>query len=337
MADRYWVGGSAVWNTTNTSVWSTSSGGSSGASVPTSSDNVFFDQPAVPPAPNISVSVSPGAVCANITVSAGTHTFQSTAPTIYGNVNLISSTIWNLNFTFGGTGSYTLTTNGVSGKNLLLSSACTVTLGSALTLTSGFTYLPSGSTFNTNGYSLSCGYIQFAAGDSGTINFGSSLVTVATLASTSLQNVTMTSSPGAVLSITTPTANPVIKPKSGNYMPALRFSGSGLVTIDNSCTYQDISSSYVGAKTFKFTAGTTNTFVAFNLRGTSGNLYTITSSSTSAATLKKAGKWYMGTNSTDSGNNTDLTFSGGSGIDYLNVSYITGVSVGTDTGWFFLR
>ena len=332
MANRYWVGGSATWNTTNTSVWSASSGGTIGASVPTSSDNVFFDQSG-----SRVVNVSPGAVCANITVSAGTHTFQSTAPTIYGNVNLISSTIWNLNFTFGGTGSYTLTTNGVSGKNLLLSSACTVTLGSALTLTGAFTYLPSGSIFNTNGYSLSCGNFQFAAGDSGTINFGSSLVTVVTLTSTALQNVTMTSSPGAVLSITTPIGNPVIKPKSGNYMPALRFSGSGLVTIDNSCTYQDISSSYVGAKTFKFTAGTTNTFIGFSLRGTAGQLYTITSTTTSAASLKKAGTWYMGANSINSGNNTNLTFSNGSGIDYLDVSYITGVSVGSGSSWFFLR
>jgi hypothetical protein len=35
----------------------------------------------------------------------------------------------------------------------------------------------------------------------------------------------------------------------------------------------------------------------------------------------------MGANSTNSGNNTNLTFSDGSGIDYLNVSYITGTAV----------
>ena len=44
-------------------------------------------------------------------------------------------------------------------------------------------------------------------------------------------------------------------------------------------------------------------------------------------TLNKAGTWYMGANSTDSGNNTGLTFAAGSGIDYLNVSYITGTAV----------
>ena len=43
MANRYWVGGSGAWDNTNTTNWSASSGGSGGASVPTSTDNVFFD------------------------------------------------------------------------------------------------------------------------------------------------------------------------------------------------------------------------------------------------------------------------------------------------------
>lgn len=43
MANRYWVGGSGTWNSTNVTNWSTTSGGSGGASVPTSADSVFFD------------------------------------------------------------------------------------------------------------------------------------------------------------------------------------------------------------------------------------------------------------------------------------------------------
>ena len=43
MADRYWVGGAGTWDNTGTARWSTSSGGASGASAPTSADNVFFD------------------------------------------------------------------------------------------------------------------------------------------------------------------------------------------------------------------------------------------------------------------------------------------------------
>ena len=41
MADRYWVGGSGTWS--STTKWSATSGGASGASVPTTADNVIFD------------------------------------------------------------------------------------------------------------------------------------------------------------------------------------------------------------------------------------------------------------------------------------------------------
>lgn len=43
MADRYWVGGSGTWDASSTTNWSTSSGGTGGATAPTSVDNVFFD------------------------------------------------------------------------------------------------------------------------------------------------------------------------------------------------------------------------------------------------------------------------------------------------------
>lgn len=43
MANRYWVGGTGTWNSSNTTNWSATSGGAGGASVPTSVDDVFFD------------------------------------------------------------------------------------------------------------------------------------------------------------------------------------------------------------------------------------------------------------------------------------------------------
>jgi len=41
--NRYWVGGTGTWNSSDTTHWSTTSGGSGGASVPTYLNNVFFD------------------------------------------------------------------------------------------------------------------------------------------------------------------------------------------------------------------------------------------------------------------------------------------------------
>jgi hypothetical protein len=63
VADRYWVGGSGSWN--STTKWSTTSGGSSGASVPTASDNVFFD--ANSGTAHYTVTVTDNATCANLT------------------------------------------------------------------------------------------------------------------------------------------------------------------------------------------------------------------------------------------------------------------------------
>ena len=76
MADRYWVGGSGAWNATSTTNWSATSGGAGGASVPTSADNVFFDQ-----AGTYTVTIGNSSQinqtmnCANLTVSTGTVTF----------------------------------------------------------------------------------------------------------------------------------------------------------------------------------------------------------------------------------------------------------------------
>lgn len=43
MANRYWVGGTADWDATAGSKWSTSSGGAGGAAVPAAGDRVWFD------------------------------------------------------------------------------------------------------------------------------------------------------------------------------------------------------------------------------------------------------------------------------------------------------
>ena len=42
-ANRYWVGGTDSWDATPGLKWSTISGGTGGAAVPTSTDDVFFD------------------------------------------------------------------------------------------------------------------------------------------------------------------------------------------------------------------------------------------------------------------------------------------------------
>jgi hypothetical protein len=323
MANRYWVGGTATWDASTTSVWSATSGGAGGASVPTSSDNVFFDQ-----AGTYTVTVGANFTpCANLTVSATTYTFQSNSIQAFGSITLASGTVWGLSYTFGGTGSYTLTTNGVSGSQLYCLSGATITLGSALTLTSGMVNFSGYSTLNTNGYSLTSPSIGNSL-STANFNFGTSAITATAGGSTTrFTFASVTCSQGSTFTFSI-TGTPAITFYTGtnNRFPALIFgNSSGTVTIiGTNCIFQNISSTYVGAKTFQFFG--THTFEDFGLSGTSGNLYTITSYTGSPVTLKKSGTWYVGANSTDSGNNTGLTFTSGGSIDYLNLSYITGVS-----------
>ena len=66
-ADRYWVGGSGNWN--NSLNWSATSGGQGGASVPTSSDNVFFDNLSFNSLSQV-VIINSTAYCNNISVAS---------------------------------------------------------------------------------------------------------------------------------------------------------------------------------------------------------------------------------------------------------------------------
>jgi hypothetical protein len=64
MADRYWVGGTGSWN--STAKWSTTSGGASGASVPTATDNAIFDANSAT-SNSYTVTIAAGQTCADLT------------------------------------------------------------------------------------------------------------------------------------------------------------------------------------------------------------------------------------------------------------------------------
>jgi hypothetical protein len=115
MADRYWAVGTGNWD--STANWSASPTLTpTGASVPTSADNVFFTSTAA-----YTVTLTSGAAssCANFTVSAGTVTITiSTASlSIYGNYSVVAATVWTNatgSVNFSGSGTQTITTNGTN-------------------------------------------------------------------------------------------------------------------------------------------------------------------------------------------------------------------------------
>jgi hypothetical protein len=183
MANRYWVGGAGTWDTTSTTHWSAASGGASGASVPTATDSVFFDQTGT-----YQVTCTGALTCNDITVSAGTVTFATgTSPTfaISGSMSLIAGTVWSTagSITFNATTTgKTITTNGVS-----LSGAITFngvggvwTLGSALNNGTNAITITNGTfdTSSTGNYSVTAGGISSSNSNTRTINLNASTVTL---------------------------------------------------------------------------------------------------------------------------------------------------------------
>lgn len=177
MADRYWVGGTGTWNTTSTTNWSATSGGGSGASVPTVADSVFFDQ-----AGTYTVTMTGALACLDITVSAGTVTFATgTSPTLQvrGSMSLLAGTVWSSSsiITFSSTTTgRTVTTNGTSLPQINFSgSGGEYTLGSALTSTSSVTVAVGG--FITGGYNVTATQFSSAGVSTRSVSFGSSTIT----------------------------------------------------------------------------------------------------------------------------------------------------------------
>ena len=193
MADRYWVGGSGTWNTTNTGNWAASSGGASGASAPTAADNVFFDSNSNVGTGAFTVTVS-AAVCNDFTVGsptaldgAMTLAIGASTLTVSGSwtnpaTNFsVSASSGTITFNATTTGK-TLTTNGVNvGANLTFNGVSGAwTLGSAL-LTDLVITLTNG-TFDTSASNYSVTASSFSSNNSNvrTINLNSSTITLNT-------------------------------------------------------------------------------------------------------------------------------------------------------------
>ena len=184
MADRYWVGGAGTWNTTSTTNWSASSGGASGASVPTTADNVFFDQ-----AGTYTVTCTGALACLDITVSAGTVTFANgTSPsfTISGSLFFVAGTVWsttgNILFNATTTGK-TITPNGATFSPLNFTFNGVGggwTLGSALTTSSSTTIYLTAGTLDTSasGYAITANAFNSSSTSTRVLNLNSSIITL---------------------------------------------------------------------------------------------------------------------------------------------------------------
>ncbi len=167
MADRYWVGGTNTWDTTAGTKWSTTSGGSGGAAVPTSSDNVFFDTNSG----ICTVTVNTTKVCNNITASGGVVTLTGGTISASGSVDLsglVDLTLTTISM-IAGSGSNVKIGGSSTGTNLTINTSPTSVIisvnGDLGTVTApiGSITLTNGS-LNQNGHDIFCQNIALGSG-----------------------------------------------------------------------------------------------------------------------------------------------------------------------------
>jgi hypothetical protein len=341
MADRYWVLGTGTWDATNTVNWSASSGGAGGASVPTASDNVFFDANSNVGVTAFTVTMANSPrVCNDFTASGldGTITLAGTgiALTVSGSLtftNFIRSYTGATTFNATTTGK-TVTTGGINfgssrvifngvGGGWSLGSALTGTtleLGNGTLNLAGYTATFStrfGTLAGTKNLTFNGGTLVCSGGIAGAVN-NNNPTNFTTTAGTGTGTISMTGAGGKSF-----------VGGGSTFNCTLNQGGAGALTITGSNTFSNITNTRksVSATSILFTAGTTNTFADWNASGESTRLLTIGSDTAASHTLSKASGtvsadflsisrstatggagWYAGANSTDGGNNSGWIF-----------------------------
>lgn len=277
MANRFWILGTGNWS--DTAHWSTSTGGTGGASVPTSADNTYFDANSFTAAGQ-TVTVNTAANCLDMDWTGATNspTFSGTSSfgiSIYGSFTLISS----MNISVLGSKTFAATSAGktitTAGKTLSTGAVSFDGVGGGWILqndfvTTGIIVLNNGS-LNTNGKLVSC------------TNFNSSTTATRSLSLTS-SIITLSGSWnfGTTTGLTIYISNSTIK-LTGD---SKTFAGGGLtynnveltgtpITISGSNTFNDLK--FTAGKTVNITAGTTQTITSISGVGAGGKLITLQS------------------------------------------------------------
>ena len=362
MADRYWVGGTGSWTSTNTANWSASSGGASGASVPTSGDNVFFDVNSNTGTGAFTVTVSgTSRPCLNFTASGldGVMTFAGTASLqVSGSLSLPATNFsWTNTATlsFFASTSQTITTSGnvITSPITFAGTGGTFTLQDALTCTGSVVTLTNG-TLNLNNFSLTAPTFNTSASTARVLAFGTS-------------GILNLSGSGTVWTSATTTNFTY----TGTSNIRLTNAGSTATTINAGTLASQAMNFYVTAGTYSLTITQPSTFRILDFTGFSGtyaqgsNITVITDSivfSSGMATSTSGGYFSMsnGTLSTITTNGNILStgfsmsnavgavvrlldnfsqtsaavFQVGSGtLDFNNVTYSLGTLVFTSTAY----
>ena len=306
-------------------MWSTSSGGASGASVPLCHDTVVLDASSA----SGTYSMDMPRAGANITCTGFTRTLTSNISIvyIYGNLTFSSGMTFNNGsdtWVFSGRGSQTLDTTGKSLYSVnMYCSGGSYTLSSNLTCESELEC--DYGTFTANNYDVHV--LDFLCKYAATVNMGSGTWTVTNINTAWSVSSTNTINAGTSTIVIADTG---IAPKKfiggGKTYYNVTIQGAGIssYTFTGSNTFNTLTSTKTVEHGLIFTAGTTTTFANFQVAGTSGNVVTLNSTTTGTFALVKSGggrvtsdylniqhsvatpsnTWYAGVNSIDNQSTT---------------------------------
>lgn len=251
---RYWVGGTGNWDASNTTNWAYTSGGASGATVPTSTNDVLFDANSGAG----TVTITATANCLSLDFTGYTQTISgSSALNVYGSLTFSSgmTNSYTGALTFLATSSgKTITTNTKAITNPIFNGVGGVwTLqdnftSPLLTLTNG-TLIPQSNTITLTG----SGTVWNAT--SGSYTPGTSTI-----------KLTNSSSSSKTFAGANMTYNNLW----------LSGAGTGIYIISGSNTFTDFKVD-TPPHTINFTAGSRQTVSTFTVSGTAGNLNTLQS------------------------------------------------------------
>lgn len=352
MANRYWVGGAGNWDATTTTNWAATSNGTGGQSVPTSADDVFFDGSSG--TGNVNITGSPSIkslTCTGISAAlifSGTTTAASmtiAGDLTFGTGQTFSATLAPT-ITLTGTGAQKITSNGTTYQNNMTvnSTGGTYTQQDAFAVASPFT-LTSG-TWDANTFNFTSSRVAITGSVARTLKMGGGLWTLS--GTGVVWNITGTnftfdkSSSNIQLTNTTTTARTFVGfGLIYNKITIGGATGISTTTFSSSFRIGELASTKTVAHTITFTAGTVVLIDKFSIAGTLGNVVTIGSSALSQVTLQKPSPWYIGSNSTDGGNNTNVSLISATQTEnaftpnYISMSYVNGTYVGGSMIPFF--
>jgi hypothetical protein len=320
MANRFWVGGTGNWSD-NVNHWSDTSGGSPGASKPTSADNVYFDENSFTDAGQ-TVTINEAANCLDMDWTGALYSptlAGNQGLSIYGAITLINEMTLSFNYdvlflanttvdiiTAGKTFKRNVTFNGNGGVFNLRNNFIQENLSRSLTVTAG--------TLNTNNFSINCNNFNSNNNNVREINLGSSII-VATgnIDFTTTTNLTFDAGTSTFIM----TGNAKFFNGGGLTYHNVRFSGTP-TTVTGANTFNTLTVD--PGKTCTLPASTTQTASALEWDGA-----TIQSSSAgTAATVSVA----SGTVEMNWGSLKDIAAEGGATFNAVNVTNVSG-----NDGW----